>query len=320
MAVCEGCSNHFEDSFKFCPHCGRPKTQEIKTPAPASGVICSACGAANSNLQNFCQMCGKPLYQGCPQCGHRNKSAIEYCGGCGIRLVEAKLTLTYETAEGWFGKFWAHPGVKTFYASGGYAEKKFFPYASKINELLNNDLFPVTFGEDYRIIAFPITDQNWCVSALVHKYGEIKNGLVVFRRNQMRVYNFLKNSRTVYLYSDLNGYEQDGSAVTLRFIDGSSVRLTFKVPAPSRAGANALTALEFFGSFISDVAMDKTPVERRLDDLRDEVHRSNPNNVSASSQAHAAYWENVDASSGYIPLFCSFVEAIIKHKKKINND
>ena len=52
-------------------------------------MVCSSCGAANSEEARFCNECGTPLALACPSCGHPYRSGQKFCEQCGTSLSAA---------------------------------------------------------------------------------------------------------------------------------------------------------------------------------------------------------------------------------------
>ena len=49
-------------------------------------MVCSSCGATNSEGARFCNACGSPLALACPTCGHSHRTGQRFCEQCGTAL------------------------------------------------------------------------------------------------------------------------------------------------------------------------------------------------------------------------------------------
>ena len=319
MPSCGGCGVSYDDTFKFCPQCGRAKPNENKIISE-NYIQCPSCGHKNINALHYCQKCGKPIVNKCGQCGQKNPLTVFYCGNCGIKLSEAKFTITQKIAEAWKNKFYEHSGTWEYFAKGGICETTYFPPALLISSHLQYPS-PITLGDDILIFAIPISKRNWCIDSVYHNQEAIINGLLEIKRNKIFIYNFQKNSRKYFLYEDLYSTEHSNDCLVLEFKKNDKVMLYFQIQKPSKVNANAINALSIggsiFGSILSEVFSEKSNTDRQIESLRDEVKNLNPKRISASENAYLDYQKEVEDSETYVPMFKSFFDEILKKKKNL---
>lgn len=319
MPICDGCGASFDDSFKYCTFCGKVKKREDKIDGEKSS--CPSCGYLNPTFVKFCQKCGNKLIQRCRQCNAQNPLAVQYCGNCGIKLSDAIFTLSADDAEKWRNKFWEHLGVKEYYAQGGYCEITFFPISNKIDEYLKLP-FPVTFGEEKVCLSIPIVNRRWCIDSVKHQGEEITFGLWQILRNKVLLYAFQKNSRKYFLYGDLNSVESSNDDLILNFEKGGKLELHLQIPKTSQAKANIFRVAEVFGGILgaaaSDALYEKSETERRLEEIRSEVH--NARQMSSSEIADQEYQIENIAVQTYMTLMKSFFEDVIRKKNLLEKN
>lgn len=73
---CNKCEAHFDESFKFCPHCG-----DAYNPCPH-------CGKDQVQGLSICFDCNQPMSTGCVSCGHVSAIGMKFCPQCGAAQIK----------------------------------------------------------------------------------------------------------------------------------------------------------------------------------------------------------------------------------------
>lgn len=314
MPVCNGCGGSYEDSHKFCPNCGR--ANPVGSNPIGSYVKCPDCGQANEKSNQFCQHCGKSIVQRCRQCGEKNQLTVSFCGRCGIKLSDAKFTLSEEFIDRLNTAFSEHPGCIENYQPESLMRTRYLPVIKSIDQALTWP-YPVTYGQDTRIILVPIHEYPWAVKSANFMDMEITQGAFLLDRNSLQLYNFNRKSRILFLFDELLAVKHEQNRLVITFSKSPALQLNFNVPKASKATVNVVNVLGFLGGMLGEAISDDSNIERELKGLREDVRRADPNYISNSQRVDYQYHQEQEAIETFVPMFKYYFEEIIKEKTKL---
>ena len=82
-SACSECGARLSATAKFCPHCGKPRGNNVEPPF----VTCPNC-RSKVHLAAFCESCGMPFFIECSHCHGKIQAESNFCPKCGVQLSQ----------------------------------------------------------------------------------------------------------------------------------------------------------------------------------------------------------------------------------------
>ncbi len=321
MKKCENCGKNFEDSFSFCPYCGKQITSKDTENGPTrqSQFVCFNCHKPIGKhfSGNHCPNCGVYLYKECLNCGELNWWADEYCKKCGVKYTEAKLSISNDKCKEWLDYFYySFPHYNDLYYQGKLRKTKQMKTSiEKLYGIINPDDSKFAFVVQitnrlayisrYSLFNAGILDtKEFCLDSVQIDNLIVDNGFFFVFRNRITILDCDDNKFFSFEHHSIRSFTRSSSdTFEFLFSDNKAMQIHFHLGSKLKSIAQQVgwIALGIAGSAAtsSDNQNQKLAnLENRVDELNNKLSSINLRKVTTYNSLYEETQAYMDAVEG----------------------